>query len=313
MIYLIFGSEIYLIDKKIKEISNKNKDADIVKVDASIKGFNYKQILESCMDVGLFASRSVVLVKDPLFLKKKIEDKNVDELIEYCSKPIYENDLVFYTYDNDFKKVLKSYKDIVKNAKVFECNANPKTYYVDCLNIVKEKDLVLDKKVLNILIDSCSPSLTLFNQNLDVLCLYPDKLDEDVTKRLITSNNEENVFNLINALTKKNISSAIKSLNKIISNDNNINGLIALLASQLRFLYEVSYYNEKSYSINEIMEYTGVKNRYRIDKAFETLDNLNMKEIINLLSKLADLDYQSKTSSDLNDKLKMELFIVSLI
>ena len=45
MIYLIFGSEIYLIDKKIKEISNKNKDADIVKVDASIKGFNYKQIL----------------------------------------------------------------------------------------------------------------------------------------------------------------------------------------------------------------------------------------------------------------------------
>ena len=294
MIYLIFGSEIYLIDKKIKEISNKNKDADIVKVDASIKGFNYKQILESCMDVGLFASRSVVLV-------------------EYCSKPIYENDLVFYTYDNDFKKVLKSYKDIVKNAQVFECNANPKTYYVDCLNIVKEKDLVLDKKVLNILIDSCSPSLTLFNQNLDVLCLYPDKLDEDVTKRLITSNNEENVFNLINALTKKNISSAIKSLNKIISNDNNINGLIALLASQLRFLYDVSYYNEKSYSINEIMEYTGVKNRYRIDKAFETLDNLNMKEIINLLSKLADLDYQSKTSSDLNDKLKMELFIVSLI
>ena len=74
---MIFGSEIYLIDKKIKEISNKNKDADIVKVDASIKGFNYKQILESCMDVGLFASRSVVLVKDPLFLKKKIEDKNI--------------------------------------------------------------------------------------------------------------------------------------------------------------------------------------------------------------------------------------------
>ena len=52
-------------------------------------------------------------------LKKKVDDKGVDELLSYCKKPIYENTLIFYTYDNDFKKVLKAFKDISTNADVY--------------------------------------------------------------------------------------------------------------------------------------------------------------------------------------------------
>ena len=312
MVYLIFGNELYLIDKEIKKICAKNSEYEVVKIDASSKNFDYKYILDSCLDVGLFSVGNIVLVKDPLFLKKKVEDKALKGLIEYCNSPNYENELVFYTYDNDFKKSLTLFKEIKKNAKFIECNSNPKTYDMDCKNIYKEKNINLNKKALDILIDSSRPSLSLFKQNLDLLSLYPDNIDEDVIQKLITSNKEEDVFNFINALTRKDITSAFKSLERLMSIDNSAAGLIALLASQLRFLYEVSYYKEKSFSINEVMEKTGIDNYYRISIAFKTLNNLDMKEILDLLNKLADLDYECKTNSDLSDKLKMELFVVSL-
>ena len=312
MVYLIFGNELYLIDKEIKKICDKNSDYELIKIDASSKNFDYKYILDSCLNVGLFSVGSIVLVKDPLFLKKKVEDKALDELIKYCSSPIYENELVFYTYDNDFKKSLTSFKEIKKNAKTIECNINPKTYDMDCKNIYKEKNINLNKKVLDLLIGSSRPSLSLFKQNLELLSLYPDTIDEDATLKLITSNKEEDVYNFINALTRKDITSAFKSLERLMFIDDNVNGLITLLSMQLRFLYEVSYYKEKSFSIEEVMEKTGIDNFYRISIAFRTLNNLNMKEILSLLNKLADLDYKCKTNSDLNDKLKMELFVVSL-
>ena len=312
MNYLIFGDDLYLIDKVIKKICDKNRDFEVIKIDASSKNFDYKYILDSCLGVGLFSVGSIVLVKDPLFLINKIENKAIDELIEYCKNPIFENELVFYTYDNDFKKNLTTFKEIKKNAKVLECKVDLKRYDVDCINIYKEKNINLNKKVLDILIESSRPSLSLFKQNLDLLSLYPDDINEEITQKLITSNKEEYVFNFINALTRKDINSAFKSLERLMYIDNNINGLIALLASQLRFLYEVSYYKEKSFSINEVMEKMEINNFYRISIAFKTLNNLDMLEILGLLNKLADLDYKCKTNNDLNDKLKMELFIVSL-
>ncbi len=314
MIYIISGSDSYLIDQKLKEIVRQNKDADIVKVDASGKAFSYYEVLDSISSVGLFASSSVVLVKDPLIFKKKIEnDRSVDELIEYCKKPIYKNVLVFYTYENDFKKTLKAYKDISKNADVLDLKVDPKNFYSLCIDVAKKYSFKLDNNCFNIVYKACNNSLTLFKQNMDILELYPDKINQDVIETLLISSNEENVFNLINALTNKKVSDSIYYAKRILSNDSNINGLISLLAGQLRFLYEVSYWAKIDSNLAYIADQMDCKSTYRIQKAFESLRYLKQSEIMSLLSKLADLDYKSKINSDYDDTLKLELFIVGMI
>lgn len=313
MIYIIYGSEPYLIDLKINEIIKENKDSDLIKIDGNSKTFSYIDVLDSISSVGLFSNCSLVLLKDPIFLKKKVEDKKLDELIDYCKKPIYENNLVFYTYEDDFKKTLKTFKDISLNAEVIECKIDPKNFAVECFNLLKNKGINLSKECANLLIEMCNNSLSLFAQNLDVLALYPDRIDIDVLNSLCIGSSEENVFNLINALTRKDVTNSIKYANRILANDENINGLIALLSSQLHFLYEVSYYDAIGDNINTIMDKTNSKSSYRIKKAFESLDNLSQKEILYLLNKLSDLDYKSKLNSDLSDKLRLELFIVGLL
>ena len=47
MIYIISGSDSYLIDQKLNEIIKQNKDADVIKVDASGKTFSYYEVLDS--------------------------------------------------------------------------------------------------------------------------------------------------------------------------------------------------------------------------------------------------------------------------
>lgn len=314
MIYIISGSDIYLIDQKLKEIVRENKGFDIVKVDAYAKDFSYYGVLDSIISVGLFASSSIVLVKDPLILKRKVENNpSVDELIEYCKKPIYENILVFYTYDNNFNKNLKAYKDISKNADVLDLKVDPKNFYSLCIDLAKKYSFKLDNNCFNLVYKSCNNSLTLFKQNMDILELYPDKINQDVIESLIISSNEENVFNLINSLTNKKVSDSIYYAKRILSNDSNINGLMALLASQLRFLYEVSFWSKTDSNPNYIADKMNVKSVYRIQKALESLRHLKGNEIMALLDKLANLDYKSKVNSDYDDTLKLELFIVDMI
>ena len=127
---------------------------------------------------------------------------------------------------------------------------------------------------------------------MDILDLYPEKIDEDVVNNLLISSNEENVFNLINALTNKKVSDSIYYARRILANDSNINGLIALLANQLRFLYQVSYYSDDPYGASDI---------------------LGCKDIMSMLDRLAVLDLDSKQNSDIDDTLKLELFIVELL
>ena len=314
MIYIISGSDSYLIDQKLNEIIKQNKDADVIKVDASGKTFSYYEVLDSIGSVGLFASSSIVLVKDPSILKRKVDnDLSVEQLIEYCKKPIYENVLVFYTYENDFKKTLKTYKDISKNADVIELKVDPKNFYSLCLDVAKKYSFKLDNNCFNIVYKACNNSLALFKQNMDILELYPDKITQDVVDTLLISSNEENVFNLINALTNKKVSDSIYYAKRILSNDSNINGLISLLAGQLRFLYEVSFWSKTDSNPNYIADKMDVKSVYRVQKAFESLRYLKGNEIMSLLDKLANLDYKSKVNSDYDDTLKLELFIVGMI
>lgn len=310
MIYIIYGNDSYLIDSKINEIINQNKDSDVIKVDGSSKNFSYYDVLDSINSVGLFNNKSLVLFKDPPLLKRKVDDKEAEELLAYCKKPIYENTLIFYTYDNDFKKVLKAFKDISSNADVYDLKVDPKNFYNMCIEVAKKYTVRLNRSCFDIVYKACNNSLSLFKQNMDILDLYPEKIDEDVVNNLLISSNEENVFNLINALTNKKVSDSIYYARRILANDSNINGLIALLANQLRFLYQVSYYSDGPYGASDIL---GCKSPYRITKALETLRTLKSKDIMSMLDRLAVLDLDSKQNSDIDDTLKLELFIVELL
>lgn len=313
MIYILTGEENFLVENKLNEIINEKKDSLLTRFNGNEKSFNIDDVLGACKNVNLFNPTTLVLVKDAPFLINK-GGEEVEKILDYCDSPLYENDLVFYTLENKFNERLKAYKDISKNAQVIKFNKPKRNeYYNLCIDLLKKRNIKISKESANYLINSCNNSLQTFSQNLDVLELYPETINNDVINAILISANYDDIFALINALTNKKISQSISFSRKLLKADDNIFGLISMLGMQLRFLYEVSYYNNLNLSTNEIMDRIGTTSAYRIEKAFESLSYLRENEILRLLDKLSDLDYSLKTNDDIDSHLQFELFITSMV
>lgn len=314
MIYILTGDEDYLVEKRLNSLILDNESCEIEKYNGLDKDFNIDLLVDSYNNVGLFSSNKLIIVKDPYFLIKKADDNDIEKICFIINNQNFETTIIFYTLTNSFNEKLKSFKELSSNAKIIKCNQLKRNEFVaEAYSIIRNKNMNIDKSLVGILINASNNSLRLFSQNIDVLSLYPGKINEDVINKLLISSSDEEVFNLINALTNKNISQAIKCSRKLISSDNNINGLISLIANQLRFLYEVSFYSNSGLTINDIADKTSTKNTYRIEKAFESLRHLKDLEILKLLDYLSNLDYKLKTNVDINEELQLELFITSLI
>lgn len=314
MIYLIDGEEEYLINRNINKIINDNKDSEISRFNGEDKNFRINDFLDIIDSVGLFANKSLVIIKDPYFLKRKVDENETKRLLKYCENPIYENDLVFYTLNDKFNNTLKIFKEISKNAQYIKCEKlNNKDFYQECLNILNDRKIKLEKYLANRLINSCANSLMTFIKYLEIIELYNDNITEEVLDAMIVDVSLDNIYTLINALTSKNVSLSFTLLKKFFNQDENINGLVASLAREIRFLYEINYYNEMHLSMNEILDRTNNTKSFRIQKALENLRKLTANEILNLLNKMSDLDYLLKSNYDLDPKLQFELFVLNLL
>ena len=80
----------------------------------------------------------------------------------------------------------------------------------------------------------------------------------------------------------------------------------------LFFLNQISYLKNEHYTIKDIVDITKAK-EYRISKSFEIVNRFNKESFMLILNHLANLDQKLKTDSNLDQKLRFELFIIEMI
>lgn len=312
MIYVIDGKEEYFIKEKINEII-KGKNAEIVKFDGSDKNFSIDEMLEACESNSLFSNETVVLVNQPYFLNKRIEDKELERLYQYIDNPIYETDLIFYTYEDNFNSKLKAYKTVLGNAQHIKLDGlDYKNFNNYVKERIKQENININNDALNLLNTICKRDATLLNQNLEILSLYPEKITTQVINKLCVASDENEAFDLLNALTSKDVSKTISLSRKLMQSNDSIYSVIGLIANQLRYLYNLAYLQSIGKKKSEILEITN-SNKYRLNLSLDVLKNLSMNQIIELLANLSDLDYKCKSDSSLSEENRFELFILNLL
>lgn len=312
MIYVIDGKEEYFIKEKINEII-KGKNAEIVKFDGSDKNFSIDEMLEACESNSLFSNETVVLVNQPYFLNKRIEDKELERLYRYIDNPIYETDLIFYTYEDNFNSKLKAYKTVLGNAQHIKLDGlDYKNFNNYVKERIKQENININNDALNLLNTICKRDATLLNQNLEILSLYPEKITTQVINKLCVASDENEAFDLLNALTSKDVSKTISLSRKLMQSNDSIYSVIGLIANQLRYLYNLAYLQSIGKKKSEILDITN-SNEYRLNLSLDVLKNLSMNQIIELLANLSDLDYKCKSDSSLSEENRFELFILNLL
>ena len=164
MIYIIQGQEQCFIKDKLKEITSSS-DSEVVYFDGSDKNFSIGALLEACEGNSLFSQGSIVLVDQPFFLIRKSDEKQLQPLLDYISKPLYDTQLVFYTYLDNFSAKLKVYKAIAKNAQVITLNSLD---YKNFNNYVRSR---LNEEKVDISSDAAYQLNSICKRNAAVVCI----------------------------------------------------------------------------------------------------------------------------------------------
>ncbi len=289
-LYIIESDNQTLINKEIDKIEKNIKgEFELIKYDLEINTID--DVIESLDTYGLFSNKKIVLAYNPPFLVQKQED-NLDKFFKYLDNP---SDNILILITPKINNVLKVVKTINKYFKIIKLNdINLEGFVKDNL-----EDYKMDRMTLMYFLSKVSKDLNAILTELDKLKMY--KLDSKVILKedidLVTRESFENtIFDLIEAIIKKDKKKSYELYNHFISSGTEIFQILVLVSNQIRLIYNVKVLN--TISDSKISEILGVK-EYPVKLARGKGINYSKKELLSLLHKLAILDQDIKSGKQL--------------
>ena len=289
-LYIIESDNQTLINKEIDKITKNIKgEFELIKYDLEVNTID--DVIESLDTYGLFSNKKIVLAYNPSFLVQKQED-NLDKFFKYLDNP---SDNILILITPKINNVLKVVKTINKYFKTIKLNdINLEGFVKDNL-----EDYKMDRITLMYFLSKVSKDLNAILTELDKLKMY--KLDSKVILKedidLVTRESFENtIFDLIEAIIKKNKKKSYELYNHFISSGTEIFQILVLVSNQIRLIYNVKVLN--AIPDSKISEMLGVK-EYPIKLARGKGINYSKKELLSLLHKLAILDQDIKSGKQL--------------
>lgn len=303
VIYLLYGEEQFLIKEEIKNIIKKQKIDSINIIKYDLETDNMKDIIDDAYTLSLFEDRKIIIAENiDNYIKN---EKNTNILENYINNP-NENVIMILTaktLDNK-KKIVKQLKENSKNQEFNKIK--------NISNYVKKmfEDYKIDYQCIDTLIKQAGNDLSMIKNEVEKLKTY--KENKEITKKdieqLVTNNNNEDIFDLINHIVNKDKEKAFTVYENLIKTAEEPIKILITLANQFRLIYQVKELYKEGKTKENIAEILKI-HPYRIKLAMEKINNFSSKDLLKYLDKLADIDYKIKNG--LIDKyLALELFIL---
>lgn len=303
MIYLLYGTEKYLIDLEINKIIKQNKidEINIIKYDLDIDFF--KEVIDDCQTISLFSNKKLIIV-DNLFTELSKEDENL--LGNYINSPNLDTVLILRCSKLDERK--KIIKLLMKKVTVKEFNNTNLIEKVK--NMFDDFDIKND--TINLLIERVGSDLNLLHNEIEKIKIYKDN-DKNITKEDIISLTHKNidldVFKLIDNIVNHDKEKSLELYNELLKNGSEPIAIIVMLANQFRIMYQAKELIKKGYTEKDIASTINI-HPYRVKLALQNSRSYDSKVLLKYLSDLAQLDIDIK-SGNIDKNLGLELFILN--
>lgn len=312
MLYLLYGTENYLIKKEIDKILNANSIEKINVSEYNLEIDNFKDIIEDANTISLFADKKAIIVNNSyLFTGKSIKNENDLELFLDYFKNVNPYSIIIFIVDSEKlderKKIVKEIKKI-GTVKDF----NQKNDLTDILkNMFEGYNISIQD--IRFMIDRCGNNLDILSQEVNKIKIYKDE-DKNITKEdiinLTSKNIDIDIFGFVDTIVNKNKNKALEIYKEMLINGEEPIKILVILANQFRIIYQAKELYKQGYSGNDIATMIGI-HPYRIKLALKKAINYNSDTLLDYLEKLADLDYNIKIGN-IESSLGLEMFILSI-
>ena len=312
MLYLLYGTENYLIKKEIDKILDTNSIEKINVSEYNLEIDNFKDIIEDANTISLFADKKAIIVNNSyIFTGKNVKNDNDPELFLDYFKNINPDSIIIFTVDSEkLDERKKLVKEIKKNGTVKDFNKKN-----DLTAILKNmfEDYNVSIQDIRFMIDRCGNNLDILSQEVNKIKIYKDT-DKNITKEdiinLTSKNIDIDIFGFVDTIVNKNKNKALEIYKEMLINGEEPIKILVILANQFRIIYQAKELYRQGYSGNDIATMIGI-HPYRIKLALEKARDYNSDTLLKYLEKLADLDYDIKVGN-IESSLGLEMFILSI-
>ena len=242
-VYYLYGQESYFLDKI-------NVLIDQFALDESAKAFNREvfygaesnaaQVLNACRSFPVMAPRKLVFLREAQSMNKK----ELEKFESYLKQPVESTCLVITFKDrNGFGKA--NHKLALDNARVLHSSRMYDRDVIQWLNdFLPSLGLEFEPGIPEILTANLGINLNLIENELDKMILYlkatnQQKLGKDLVYEMINVDKSFNVFELINAISKRDIFRSHMILDKMTQNLKNYPSVLTL-SSLFRFFHHLA-------------------------------------------------------------------------
>lgn len=308
--YLLYGEDKGIIKKRIEDIRKK---IEVNEDDVSYYDINdIEDIVNDALTISMFSLNKLIVIDSTSYLSGKKEVPLMEKLEDYFDSYNSNSYLVFVSYSSTVDSRRKLVKLITAKGKSEKVEATLEYLISFANDYVKSNDYNITKEDINYLIDRCGNNLDNLTNELDKLMLYKVS-DRVITKAdiniLVSENFDNSVYDLVNCILKKDKSKAIEIYNNFIQNGMDVNQIIAVIAAQIRLLFQVKRLYNSGKSNDEIAKILEFRSVYRVKYLLSDSYYYTEEDLLRYLSYLANLDNNIK-SGTIDGNVFLELFIL---
>ncbi len=295
-IYFLHGEESYYIDELCEYIEKNVLDESSKAFNQTIlygKDIDYKTVLDSARRYPVMSDKQVVIVKEAQDLK------TIEKLEGYFANPLDSTILVFA---HKHKKLdgRKKYAGILKKsakACVFESTSLYENQVPNWINnYLKDRKIDIKPAATNLLAEYLGSNLSKISNELEKLTLnLPEGavIDKNIIQKNIGISKDFNVFELQNALGRRDRFKSFLIVKYFIANPKN-HPLPMITATLYNYFSKVYICNSMQRSTDsEIASTIGV-NKFFIRDYIQAARSYNREQLEGIVSTLKEYDLRSK-------------------
>lgn len=286
--YLVSGDDYYLFDKALSMIT-KAMDLQLEDFNKSVfddDNFAMQTVLNACEILPMGSNKRLVIVKN--ITKINENDKNLLE--NYLKNPCKSTVLLILDFNNKFTSIQKLCEFV--DAKRMDKSIARSIV----VNDLAKRGKQISAEAVEVLLDYCNGYLTNVMNEIDKLVFY-DMHESLVTKKtvetVVNKNVEFAVFELTEALGKRNLDKALNLLSQMEKDPSTL----GLITNHFRRLFFIAI--SADMSNGELASLLGVK-EYAILKQREQVGNFSKMQLKKIYSLLEEVDYKIKSGQMLS-------------
>ncbi len=311
MINVLYGIQNDLIDNYINDFIEKNKIKNVIKYDYN--DISIDSVIEEASYLDLFGDKKLIILYNSKFLtsEETLDNKYFED---YLNSQNQSNYLFLITNNENLDERKKIVKLLRKKYEVKEFNKfSEYDAYKYVSELFKQDDYKIEEKAIKEIVSRLSSNIGMIKNEVDKLKLYKinDKsITLDDVLKVTSTLPEDNVFKLVDALISNNKEEIFKLYDdfKLIGIDEI--ALIALIASQFRFMYQVKVLLNDGKNKNEIISLLK-SHPYKTEITIKKVSSFNEERLLEILYNLSLIDVSIKTG-ELDKGYALENFFLNL-